>query len=137
MQIRGSSLATARASFARSATSTTTPTSLYAPGASSATPRFERLSPESTGIDFMNRLEPAHPMNRLYVSGLACGSVATGDLDNDGRVDVFLVSGPGRNRLFRQVDNLRFDDITFAAKVDGGESWGARVLTAGRCSGTW
>ncbi len=50
--------------------------------------------------------------------------VACGDFDNDGRVDV-LITGVGDQRLFRNLGELRFQDVTTEARLrmDPGE-WG-------------
>ncbi|WP_197527793.1 FG-GAP-like repeat-containing protein [Posidoniimonas polymericola] len=69
--------------------------------------------------------DTSHPMKRLYYSGFAGGGVAIGDVDNDRRPDLFITSGPGGNRLYRQTGDLRFEDVTARAGVSGGESWGA------------
>jgi hypothetical protein len=61
MQITGSSRATVRAKAARSAASTTAPTALHAPGASSATPRIERLRIKMTyPARFSTSYDPRH-----------------------------------------------------------------------------
>src|SRR5690606_10543544 len=44
--------------------------------------------------------------------------VAVGDFDNDGLVDVFLTA-VGENRLFRNLGNGKFTDITAQAGVAG------------------
>ena len=44
--------------------------------------------------------------------------VAVGDIDNDGRLDVF-VSCVGKSRLFRNVDGKKFQEITASAGVGG------------------
>jgi len=36
-----------------------------------------------------------------------------------------LVSGSGKNKLYRQTGDLRFEDITERAKIDGGDAWGS------------
>jgi len=52
------------------------------------------------------------------------------DLDGDDRPDLFFVSGPGRNHLYRQVGDFAFEEVTGEevterAGIDGGEKWGA------------
>ena len=86
---------------------------------------FTQLSSDETGVDFTNRLDLDHRLKRLYHSGFASGGIAAGDVDGDGRVDLYLVSGAHENRLYRQTDNFRFEDVTESAGVSGGESWGA------------
>ena len=94
--------------------------------------RFVRLAPEQTGVDFIVRVDPNHENRRLYHSGFVCGGVAVGDIDQDGLPDIYLVSGDGQNRLFRQVEGqgIRFQDITSSAGVDGGDNWGAGATMA-------
>jgi enediyne biosynthesis protein E4 len=90
-----------------------------------ATGKFTRLDATLTGVDFTCHLDPEHPLRRIFYSGYVCGGIAVGDLDNDGRVDLFLVSGADRNRLYRQMNDGRFEDVTDRAAVGGGQAWGA------------
>ncbi len=48
--------------------------------------------------------------------------VAVGDFDNDGRPDLFITA-VGGNRLFRNVDGKRFEDVTALAGVAGPGGW--------------
>lgn len=91
---------------------------------------FERLSPEQTGIDLVNRIDTDHPKKYLYFSGTMGGGIAIGDVDADGRPDIYCVNGPGGNRLYRQVGDLEFEDVTSAAGVDGGDAWGTGASMA-------
>ncbi len=93
-------------------------------------PRFQRLAPNETGVNFQNDLDPDHPMKRLYHSGFLCGGVAIGDVDGDGRPDLCLASGPGTNRLYRQVDDFRFEDISQAAGLGTNDAWSTGVAMA-------
>ena len=93
-------------------------------------PLFQSISADVTGIDFSNPLDPRHPMRFLYHSGTSCGGVAIGDVDGDGRPDIFLAGGPGPNRLYRQIGDFHFEDVTERAGVDGGELWAAGCAMA-------
>ncbi|NIP96945.1 MAG: VCBS repeat-containing protein, partial [Akkermansiaceae bacterium] len=59
------------------------------------------IPPASSGIGFTCPIDLKHPLKRVYVSAFGCGGVAAGDIDGDGRPDLYLVNGPGRNRLYR------------------------------------
>lgn len=91
---------------------------------------FESLPPDRTGIDFVGRIVPDHERSYLYETGFTSGGVAIGDVDNDGLVDVYLSSGPDGNRLYRQIGDFRFEDVTEKAGVDGGGAWSAGVAIA-------
>ena len=49
--------------------------------------------------------------------------VATGDIDNDGDVDLYL-TGVGRNQMFRNDGNGTFTDVSEASGTDDPVSWG-------------
>lgn len=87
---------------------------------------FKALSPQETGIDFVNPIVSDHPRNYLFPFGYACGGVSIGDLDGDGRPDVFCVGGPVDNGLFLQDatgDGMVFTRVEDSV-VGGGETWG-------------
>ncbi|MEO7319854.1 MAG: CRTAC1 family protein, partial [Chthoniobacteraceae bacterium] len=96
-------------------------------------PMFTRLADKAqTGIDFVSPVDLAHKRSFLYHSGTATGGVAIGDVDGDGKPDVFFASGPRGNKLYRQTGALKFEDITTQAGggLDGGEAWGGGVAMA-------
>src|SRR5213593_3476234 len=71
---------------------------------------FTLLRPEQTGLTFTNSLDPsASASNRVLNNG---SGVAAGDFDNDGRVDLFFCSLNQRNRLFKNLGNWQFKDVT-------------------------
>ena len=86
---------------------------------------FSALTEEATGISFVNPIDTGHPDKRLYVGAFACGGIALGDVDGDGRPDIFLTSGPARNRLYRNEGHMKFEDITVTSGLEGGPEWSA------------
>ena len=85
---------------------------------------FTLLSPSETGVDFGHPVIADHPMAYLYFSSTAAGGTAVGDVNGDGRPDLFIASGPKENRLYVQTDrNFQFEDITDTAGVGGGNAW--------------
>jgi hypothetical protein len=76
-------------------------------------PLFELLPPKQTSITFTNRINETENLNVLaYEYFYNGGGVAVGDLDNDGLEDIFLVANMGENKLYRNLGNLQFKDIT-------------------------
>ncbi|MEX2316130.1 MAG: FG-GAP-like repeat-containing protein [Pirellulales bacterium] len=102
----------------------------FAPRNTGSQTLFEQLSPATTGIDFTSRIEAKHPKRYLYETGFTGGGVAIGDVDGDDRPDLYFVSGPDANRLYRQVSEFRFEDVTERAGVGGGDAWGAGAAMA-------
>jgi len=81
---------------------------------------FQRLDGAAIGLNFRNSLR-----DRDYPYYLVNGAgVCVGDYDGDGWPDVYLVSQDGPNRLFRQVQPWKFEDVTDRAGVEGGQAWG-------------
>ena len=102
---------------------------LTKPAAHESGPMFTRLVDKAqTGIDFVSPVDLAHKQSFLYHSGTATGGVAIGDVDGDGKPDIFIASGPRANKLFRQVGALKFEEVVCG--VDGGEAWGGGVAMA-------
>src|SRR5262245_39222284 len=84
-----------------------TAVSLAKPSGPAGATMFTRLADKAvTGIDFVSPVDLKHPQNFLYHSGTATGGIAVGDVDGDGRPDIFIVGGPGPNKLFRQIGDL-------------------------------
>ncbi len=69
---------------------------------------FERVPAAGAGVGFVNRVAPeslVRNQNLLNGSG-----VALGDVDGDGRCDVFLVAIDGTNRLYLNRGGWRFEE---------------------------
>ncbi len=105
-------------------------TPLPDPIGKSGEPLFERLAGNDTGLAFTHSLDLSHPLKRLYEGAYAVGGLALADVDGDGLTDVYMVSGPGENKLFRQTATWQFEDVTDSAQVAGGDAWGAGAAFA-------
>lgn len=84
---------------------------------------------ENTGITFTNKLEETRDFNvfkyRNFYNG---GGVATGDLDNDGLPEVFFTANQGANKLFRNLGNFKFEDISEKAGFGDKQQWSTGVV---------
>jgi hypothetical protein len=78
-------------------------------------PGFDAMAARRTGIRFENTVSDSLLLvNRMLGEG---AGVALGDVDGDGKVDVFLARTDGPNALYRNLGDWRFEDITEQAGV--------------------
>ncbi len=85
---------------------------------------FELQSADKTGIHFTNTVLDSAECNilnfRNFYNG---GGVAIGDINNDGRPDIFFSSNQGSNKLYLNKGDWKFEDITNKAGVGGIWRW--------------
>ncbi|MCL4176438.1 MAG: VCBS repeat-containing protein [Verrucomicrobia bacterium] len=96
--------------------------------APSARPGFTRMTPAQTGIAFTNLLaESRYLTNQIYLNG---SGLALGDVDGDGRCDLYFCGLDGSNALYRNLGGWRFTNITASAGVacEGQASTGAVLV---------
>ena len=76
---------------------------------------FTLQNPSATGVIFTNSLaDERYLTNQIYLNG---SGVAAGDIDGDGRVDLYFCSLAGANKLYRNLGGWKFEDITESAGV--------------------
>lgn len=85
---------------------------------------FEILSPSKSGVTFQNTVTETDSLNILdYLYFYNGGGVAMGDINNDGLPDLYFSSNQEKNTLYLNKGNLKFEDISATAKVEGNSSW--------------
>ena len=90
---------------------------------SAENPLFTELDAAEIGIDFFNELvlEEEHMNMVNYTNIFNGGGVAVGDINNDGLLDLYLTGSMVTNKLYLNIGDFKFKDITESAGVDGGE----------------
>lgn len=74
---------------------------------------FDILSPEQTGINFENKITETLSMNGLFYEYYYNGAgLSVADFNNDGLQDVYFVSNLHPNKLYLNMGNLKFKDIS-------------------------
>lgn len=105
------------------------------PGLNSGKHLFTLMPASVTHADFINQLDFDDKFNndfnvytfRNYYNG---GGVALGDINNDGLIDIFMISNLGRNVLYLNKGNFQFEDISAKAGIDPKGQWSTGVTFA-------
>ena len=89
---------------------------------------FELKDNNLIGVNFSNNLKFNDDFNvykyRNFYNG---GGVALGDINNDDLLDIYLTSNQGENKLFLNLGDFKFKDITEFASVGGEKAWSTGV----------
>ncbi|MEP7195609.1 MAG: VCBS repeat-containing protein [Saprospiraceae bacterium] len=89
---------------------------------------FTSIPSTESGIDFVNLLTEDDNNNFLHYAYFYNGAgVAAGDVNNDGLVDLYFSSNLEYNKLFLNLGNFKFKDITESAGVNGGVGYKSGV----------
>jgi hypothetical protein len=86
---------------------------------------FDKLDVERTGIDFVREWKPPAKWAAEISGSFTGGGVCLGDFDNDGDADVFLSRMTDGGRLYRNLGDFKFEDVTEEMGVDSPGLWGA------------
>ncbi len=92
---------------------------------------FEKLPSSKTNITFNNKLDESKNISILdYLYYYNGGGVSLGDINNDGLVDIYFTSNQGKNKLYLNKGNNKFDDISIKAGVEGQSGWNTGTIMA-------
>lgn len=92
---------------------------------------FTEMSSDSTGINFINTIKNESDFNifkyRNFYNG---GGVAIGDINNDGLPDIYLTANMGKNKLYLNKGDFKFEDISVSSGIEGNKPWSTGVTMA-------
>ncbi len=87
-------------------------------------PLFKLLSAEQTGVTFINVIEETIDKNfykwMYFYNG---GGVAAGDINNDGLADLYFTGNEVPDKLYLNLGNMKFEDISDKAGINKPQSW--------------
>src|SRR5947209_12741818 len=85
---------------------------------------FRLVASSHTGIHFNNKIVETDSVNPLDNTNIYNGGgVGVGDFNNDGLPDLYFAGNQVSNKLYLNKGDLKFDDITGEAGVDGEGRW--------------
>ncbi len=99
---------------------------------------FKNIKSEKSGIAFSNDIITSDTFNYntfpyIYLGG----GVALGDINNDGLTDIYLTGNMVPNKLYLNLGNLQFKDISVNASVAGDSRWYTGVTMVDINSDGW
>ncbi len=92
---------------------------------------FSLLSAAETGVDFSNTLREDYNYNIFTYEYLynGCG-VSAGDVNGDGRPDLYFASAFGKNKLYLNQGNFQFKEVAALAGVEAADGYKTGVAIA-------
>lgn len=100
--------------------------------------RFQFLDSGRTGIDFQNSITASDSLNLLTYEYLYNGAgVGAGDLNNDGLTDLVFAGNQVSSRIYLNMGNFKFRDITGNFKGLTNDQWFSGVTMADVNSDGW
>ncbi|MFC4992319.1 VCBS repeat-containing protein [Rubritalea tangerina] len=84
---------------------------------------FAQLPSSKHGVEFTHTFDTNHPRADLYHSGFAVGAICLGDINGDNILDLYLVNGPKRNKLFLGKGQLEFAE-SHTPFTQSNQNWG-------------
>lgn len=91
-------------------------------------PLFKNISPDQSGIHFNNLIKENDTLNVLRYEYLYNGGgVGIGDFNNDSLPDIYFTGNLVPNKLYINKGNMKFEDVTDKAGVNGMGRWSKGV----------
>jgi len=93
--------------------------------------RFTLLNSRQTGIDFNNKIKDTKDRNiLLYANFYGGAGVGVGDFNNDGLKDVYFAGNFASDRLYFNLGDFEFKDVTKKSGIIDDGGWSTAVTVA-------
>ena len=90
---------------------------------------FRSIASSHSGLEFSNDIEDSKEQSILLYSNFYGGAgVAIVDFDQDGLQDIFLAGNLVPDRLYKNLGNLKFQDVTQEAGIMDDGSWSSAAI---------
>ncbi|MDB4438338.1 FG-GAP-like repeat-containing protein [bacterium] len=86
---------------------------------------FDRMEADRTGIDFTREWKPPAKWAAEISGSFTGGGASLGDFDRDGDTDIFLSRMTDGGRLYRNLGDFKFEDVTEEMGMASPGLWGA------------
>ena len=92
---------------------------------------FEVVPKEVSGLDFENILVSKDSLNIIeYLYYYNGGGVAIGDINNDGLEDIYFTANESPDKLYLNLGDFKFKDISEASKIKIDSTWSTGATIA-------
>mgnify|MGYP001174873375 CR=1 FL=1 len=86
--------------------------------------QFELIKSSKSGLNFDFQLGDFYARAKEYIFATPMGGIATGDYNGDMLPDIYITRPSGGNKLFKNLGNFNFIDVTSSAKIEDDSIWG-------------
>lgn len=92
---------------------------------------FTPLTSEQTNVSFSNQLSETEEFNFFHFDYFYNGGgVAIGDINNDGLQDIYFTGNQTDDKLYLNLGDFKFQDITINANINNNDGWHSGVTMA-------
>ena len=98
--------------------------SLFIQGCTKTEYLFEKIEASHSNLYFSNQLDSNSEINIFnYLYYYNGGGVAAGDYNQDGLIDLYFTSNEQKDKLFLNLGNFKFKEVTSASKIENSKGW--------------
>ena len=96
-----------------------------------ASSQFTLIKPAESGVQFVNEVHYSEKVNHLTWDALYYGGgVAIGDVNNDGKPDLFFTGNQEQDHLYLNKGEMTFEDVSANAGIQEEGTWSNGVAMA-------